>query len=287
MLLQPECKPCIIKQAETAARLSGTDDDFVKRIREEAASIVKAAPPDITAPELAAVIYGKIKDYTGIADPYAEIKEKSLVGALSIYPHIERHIEASGDGLRAALTASAVGNVIDFGIPGMSFSPEKIVEEYESLTFEIDDYERLKDELSRAETILFIADNAGEIVFDRFFLKWAKLNLSAHIVFAVRGGPIINDATVDDAVKSGIGELAEIIDSGAAIPGTVIDKSSDRFRKLFTESDLVISKGQGNFETLEGEERRIFFILKAKCDAIADYLSVKKGALILMERGFK
>lgn len=287
MLLQPECKPCIIRQAETAARLSGAGDEFVRQIKEEASTIVEAAPHEITAPELAAIIYGKIKEYTGVIDPYIEIKEKSLKEALSIYPHIERHIEASGDGLRSALVASAVGNVIDFGIPDISFSPQSIVEEYESLAFEIDDYERLKGELSKAETILFIADNAGEIVFDRFFLKWAKSNLSARVVFAVRGGPVINDATVDDAVKSGIEGLAEIIDTGTAIPGAVVRAASKKFREIFKESDLVISKGQGNFEVMEAEERQIFFILKAKCDAIAGYLSVKKGSLILMESGGK
>jgi damage-control phosphatase, subfamily I len=281
MYLQPECKQCLIKQAESTARLSGANDELIAKISKEATSIVDAAPPKITAPELAATIFGKIREYTGVLDPFLEIKKKSLEGALSIYPEIAKKVEASKDRLRASLVASAVGNVIDFGIPGLSFSPQSIVDEYENLTFEIDDYEQLKDELSQAKKILYVADNAGEIVLDRFFLEWMKANLEAEVVFAVRGGPIINDALLKDAMDSGIFELAEIIDTGLAIPGALLKLASKNFMKVYDESDLVISKGQGNYEVLEGVNKNIFFILKAKCDVIAKFLSVKLGSLVL------
>ncbi len=281
MYLQSECKPCLVKQAESTARLSGASDELITKICKEATSIVDTASQKTTAPELAAIIFEKIRAYTGVLDPYFEIKEKSLEGVLSIYPEIARKVDASKDRLRAALVASAVGNVIDFGIPGLSFSPQSIVDEYENLTFIIDDYEQLKDELSKAKKILFVADNAGEIVLDRLFLEWIKANLQAKVVFAVRGGPIINDALLKDAMDSGIGELAEIIDTGSAIPGALLKLASKKFMRVYDESDLVISKGQGNFEVLEGEDKNIFFILKAKCDIIARCLSVDLGSLIL------
>ncbi len=281
MYLQTECKQCLIKQAESTARLSGANDELIAKISKEAASIVETAPPKTTAPELAAIIFDKIRKYTGVLDPYLEIKGKSFEGALSIYPEIAKKVEASKDRLRASLVASAVGNIIDFGIPGLSFSPQSIVDEYENLTFEIDDYEELKDELLKAKKILYVADNAGEIVLDRLFLEWMKANLEAEVVFAVRGGPIINDALLKDAMDSGIGELAEIIDTGTAIPGALLKLASKNFMKVYDESDIVISKGQGNYEVLEGENKNIFFILKAKCDVIAKFLSVELGSLIL------
>ena len=116
---------------------------------------------------------------------------------------------------------------------------------------------------------------------DRLFLEWMKVNLEAEVVFAVRGGPVINDAVLKDAIDSGIGELAEIIDTGLAIPGALLKLASKKFMRVYDESDLVISKGQGNFEVLEGVDKNIFFILKAKCDVIAKCLSVDLGSLIL------
>ena len=275
------CKLCLVKQAESTARISGANDELIAKICKEATSILDTAHPKTTTPELAAVIFEKIRAYTGVSDPYLEIKEKSLEGVLSIYPEIARKVDTSKDSLRAALVASAVGNVIDFGVPDLSFSPQSIVDEYESLTFIIDDYEQLKDELSKAKKILFVADNAGEIVLDRLSLEWMKVNLEAEVVFAVRGGPVINDAILKDAMDSDIGELAEIVDTGSAIPGALLKLASKKFIRVYDESDLVISKGQGNFEVLEGEAKNIFFILKAKCDVVARHLSVDCGSLIL------
>ncbi|MBN1573492.1 MAG: DUF89 family protein [Deltaproteobacteria bacterium] len=283
MLLKPECKSCILKQAKTAAGLSGAGNEDIAKIVEEASITIETAPPGITAPELAAVIYRRIREFTGVSDPYIEIKRKSLESAMSIYPLIEERVMASKDRLKAALVATAVGNIIDFGIPDISFSPQTILEEFENLTFAIDDYEKLRDELFKAKKILFLADNAGEIVLDRLFLWWARENLEGRVIFAVRGGAVINDATREDAIASGIGELAEIIDTGADIPGADLKTASGEFRKIFEESDLIVSKGQGNFEVLEGEDKNIFFILKAKCDAVAEHLSVKKGSLILLK----
>ncbi len=283
MLLKPECKSCILKQAKTAAKLSGAGDGDIAEIVKEASVTIESAPPEITAPELAAVIYRRIGEITGVLDPYIEIKRNSLKSALSVYPLIEESVMASEDRLKAAFVAAAVGNIIDFGIPDISFSPQAILEEFENLTFAIDDYDELKEELFKAKKILFLADNAGEIVLDRLFLKWARENLEGKVIFAVRGGAVINDATREDATASGIDELAEVVDTGAGVPGADLKTASEEFRKIFEESDLVISKGQGNFEVLEGEEKNIFFILKAKCDAVADHLSVDKGSLILLK----
>ena len=256
---------------------------MLEKIQAEASLIVSNATPPITAPVLASKIYEIIRELTGVEDPYLDRKKKSALEAEAIYDSLKEKVESSPDRLRAALVASAVGNIIDFGIPNIKITSDKILRECEELSFAIDDYDSLKDELFSANKILLVADNAGEIVLDRLFLEWAGLNLSAEILFAVRGGPIINDATRSDAVSHEIDRFSKILDTGARIPAADLELASEEFRRVFNEASLVISKGQGNFEVLEGVGKNIFFILKAKCRVIADYLGVDQGSLILMK----
>lgn len=272
-----------MKQSRIAFELSGGDEGAWPHIKEKALQIISDADEDTTAPEAAADIYRLIREFTGVANPYRERKEKSAEGAEAIYPHIREKTRRSVDELRAIIKAMAVGNVIDFGVPGNYFTPETIMKEFDELEFSIDDYEALKSRLPLAKKLLFVADNTGEIVFDRLFLEWAKDNLKCDVFFAVRGGYIINDATREDAIAHGIDEFAHIIDTGSAVPGAALSLASREFREMFADADLIISKGQGNFEVLEGIDRPIFFILKAKCNAVADYLGVEIGSLILKE----
>lgn len=282
MKLKPGCKDCILEQALICAKLSGADEEMLEKIEAEASLIISKATPLITAPVLASKIYKIIREYTDVEDPYLERKIKSAREAEVIYTSLKKRVKSSPDKLRATLVASAVGNIIDFGVPDIKITPEGILREYEELSFAIDDYKELKEELAKADKILFVADNAGEIVLDRLFLEWARSNLSAEIFFAVRGGPIINDATRSDATSHKIDKLANILDTGANVPGADLTLASEEFKRAFNEACLVISKGQGNFEVLEGEDKNIFFILKAKCKVIADYLDVEQGSLILM-----
>jgi len=138
-------------------------------------------------------------------------------------------------------------------------------------------FEELKKALSEAESVLYLGDNAGESVLDRILIEEIK----APVIYAVRDIPVLNDATYDDAVASGIGESAEIVSSGTTAPGTILRTCNDNFLEIFRNADVVISKGQGNYEALSDVDRSIFFLLRAKCPVVAEDLGVKDGDLIL------
>jgi len=132
--------------------------------------------------------------------------------------------------------------------------------------------------ISSAKDILYLADNAGEIVFDRLLIEQMPLK---KVTLAVKGAPIINDATMKDAEATGLTELVEVIDNGSDAPGTILEDCSEAFRQRFDEADMVIAKGQGNYETLSEADKDIFFVLKAKCSVIARDLGCQVGSLIL------
>jgi uncharacterized protein with ATP-grasp and redox domains len=159
----------------------------------------------------------------------------------------------------------------------MPFDLEKDLESIIDQRFAIDHYGLFKTALSQARDVLYIADNAGETVFDRVLIE----ELGKPVTYVVREQPVINDALRDDAVAAGIDKVATIISSGSDAPGNILPLCSDKFLKIYEASDFIISKGQGNFEGLSEENRPIFFLLKTKCRVIADHIKVDKGSIVL------
>ena len=235
--------------------------------------------------EMGEVIYEEIGKMIGKRDIYEREKKRSNEMALTILEKIKRAVRDSADPLYDAAKLSIAGNLIDLGAP--TWDEERIynkILEILEKPFGINDFEIFKEQLSNATSMLFITDNAGEIVFDRFFIEIMKeYNSSVQVFVAAKSKPIINDATVEEA-KEIMGGVATVIDSGMTIPGTIVEKSSDAFRKLFFESDIVVSKGQGNFEGLDEEENeKLYFLLTVKCPVVADYLKVPEGTMIFMK----
>ncbi len=235
--------------------------------------------------EMGEIVYTEIEKIVGKRDIYEKEKKRSNEMALAILEKIKRAIKDSADPLYDAAKLSIAGNLIDLGTP--SWDEERVynkILEILEKPFGINDYETFKEELSNATSVLFIVDNAGEIVFDRFFIEIMKeYNSSVQVFVAAKSKPIINDATVKEA-KEIMDGVATVIDSGMTIPGTIVEKSSDAFRKLFFEADIVVSKGQGNFEGLDGEENEnLYFLLTVKCAVVADYLRVPEGTMIFMK----
>ncbi|MBN1361800.1 MAG: DUF89 family protein, partial [Sedimentisphaerales bacterium] len=140
----------------------------------------------------------------------------------------------------------------------------------------------LKGAVAAAETILYLGDNAGEIVFDRLLIEQMPLE---KVTFVVRGSPILNDALLADAQAVGLTDLIDVIDNGADAPGTILEGCSKAFRRRFEKADLVISKGQGNYETLSDVDKDIFFLLRPKCAVLARHLNCELGRLILFRAG--
>jgi len=282
MKLNLDCIPCFQRQALQAARFISKDEELHQKVLREVTKKLLESNWDSTPPELAHRVHKIVKSLTNEKDPYKEVKRESNDLVLKMYPALKEKVEESRDPLRTAVRLAIAGNIIDFG-PLQEFNLEKTVREVLKKKFAIDDYEQLKQNLKDAETLLFFADNAGEIGFDRLlvetFLKARKLE---KISFVVKGGPIINDATIEDAIYMGLCDLPNIeflkLSNGDA--GTGPERSSQTVKRWIKKHDLVISKGQGNYEGLS-EHNGLFFMLMAKCPVIASDLGVKVEDIIL------
>ncbi len=232
----------------------------------------------ISAPDCAREIQMLYRSLINDPDPFKEAKKVSNDTALGMYPDLMNRVRNSGDPFLTALKLAIAGNIIDFAVHDSCDLPGTI-EGVLSSDFSVDHSGYLRDALMKAGKVLYIGDNAGEIVFDKLFISEL-----AHpgLTFAVRGGPAINDATMEDAVYTGMTSVASVISSGHDASTTVLEKSGEEFRRYYREADLIISKGQGNFEGLIGEaDRRIFFLLMIKCDVIAEYLKVARGSYVV------
>jgi len=183
------------------------------------------------------------------------------------------------DKLYWALKTAATGNFIDAAVSCDITIDEGIKTDLEK-PFGVCDIEVFRERMEQAKTLLIIADNAGETVFDRLLMERLP---SLSIIYAVRGEPVINDATVEDARASGIEGCARILSTGCGAPGIVFEECGDEFLEIYRDADLVISKGQANFETLSGEKREIFFLLKAKCPLIASHLGADVGQYVFLQ----
>lgn len=276
MKTYPECYKCFERQARDASRLNGLTPSAEDKVMEEVLQALLRFSPDITPPEIAIKVYGIVEAHSGRKDPYALLKDHSNKMVLELYPELKKKIEVSSDKLITAVRLAVAGNVIDYGVPH-SFDIEKEVEECLQKPFACFDIDDFRKAVKEARNILYILDNAGEIVFDKLLME----TIGKDVVAAVRGKAIINDVTMRDAVSVGLDKVARVISSGSDIPGTVPSKCTAEFAEYFRKADLIISKGQGNYETLAEEQGPTFFIFKAKCDVVARHAGCRTGDIIL------
>ena len=273
-----ECIPCFFSQALFAARAATRDEKKAKQVLDRVAGLIPGIPLDNPPPETARLIYSAVREVTGVLDPFKAHKDESIENALSLYGGLKSAVESSEDPLRTAVRIAIAGNVIDLGA-NPDFDLEGEMKEVFKRELWADHYESFKRSLEEARTILYLGDNAGETVFDRILIETMKKDT----VYAVRDIPIINDATIEDAQKSGIGKVARIVSSGCDAPGTILKRCSQEFLDILGMADVIVSKGQGNLESLSGQEGPIFFLLKVKCPVIARHLGTKTGEMILKD----
>lgn len=275
-----ECIPCIINQAiNTVKRVTNKEKIILKVAKKMLDYLINAdfrKPPAV----LSLFAYRIAEKITKCKDPYLKEKKEYNDIALKMYPDLKKFILNSKDKIHTALKISAVGNVIDLGI-GHKFDLKKNINEILKDGFKIDDFSKFKKDLRKTKKILFVGDNAGEIVFDKIFLEELK-NYS--LIYVVKEGPIINDATKDDALYVGLEKVAKIMTTGTNAVGAPLDMVSKEFLKEYNEADIIIAKGHGNYETLIGGKRKCYFILKAKCDLVANHIGVKKGDIVFIKR---
>jgi len=280
--LNLDCIPCFQRQALQAVRFISDDEELHQKVLREVAKKLLESNWDSTPPELAHEVHRIVKRLTNESDPYKEVKKESNDSVLKMYPALKKKVEESSDPLRTAVRLAIAGNIIDFG-PLQKFNLEETVNEVLKKQFAIDDYEKLKEKLEDAETLLFFTDNAGEIGFDKLLVEtFLEARNLEKIRFVVKGGPIINDATLEDAVYMGLCDLpnVEFVKMSNGEAGTGPERNSQTVKSWITEHDLVISKGQGNYEGLS-EHNGLFFLLMAKCPVIASDLGVEVGDIIL------
>jgi damage-control phosphatase, subfamily I len=277
-----ECLGCVVNLAVRAARLTSSDPRVQQRILREA--LIEAAHIEFAAPPVLAGrrVQRLVRRLTGRHDPYRDLKRQSTALALRLVPEIRRRVHGSRMPLEAALAVATAANTLDFGIYAeveeravqrvlLKVAGEPIGEGAAALAAAA----------TTARDILYIGDNAGEIVFDGLVME---LLGPAKVTLAVRGGPILNDATLEDAKAAGLAEMVLVVDTGSDVPGVILDECSDEFRRHFESADLIISKGQGNYETLDEADAPIWFALKIKCPVIARAVGGVEGQSLIWRR---
>ena len=275
MKLYLDCYPCVLRQTLQACRSAGVPEKKQSSVIGEVMNLLQEVDPSSRPPEIIARIHDLIRNLTGCEDPYMELKQMSTKNALLLYAGLKRKISKAENPFDTAIRLSIAGNIIDFGI-GNDFDLPSEIQRVLTQPYAIDHTLELKDEIANAKTILFLADNAGETVFDRLLID----TIDKHVIYAVKDAPILNDATAVDAAAVGIDQVAEIISCGARSPGTILNLCSEEFIKIYKQAGLVIAKGQGNYEALSEEKKNIFFLLLAKCDVLARDLGVPVGSII-------
>lgn len=282
-----DCMECNVKQLIKVSKLL----DVSKEKQEEASKELFRMLSNINFEYSNPYIMGKTwKILTRVYEndnPYKEIKHEYNQLLLSMYDQIKIYVEQSLSPLETALKISVVGNIIDFGARH-KFDKKDVFERIEnndSIVFAKNDSSKLLRKLKTANTLLYIGDNCGEIVLDKLFIEQIKKwNPKIRIHFGVRGSTILNDVTIDDANEVRIEELATVVSSGNQIPGTIIEKTTKEFQELFHNSDIVIAKGQGNFESLSDTKREnLYLILMAKCEYVARIIGCNTMDYIVME----
>lgn len=235
----------------------------------------------LSSPEIQKLLHGKFCELIGISDPFTEEKKNSNRIALSLYTEWKPKVLTSEKPFDLALRLAIAGNIMDYGANN-NFNIHKTIKNVFSTSFAIDHSETLQKKIKHAKKILYLGDNAGEIVFDRLFIEIIMHN---NITYAVKGSPVLNDVTIEDAQIVGMDLVSDVISNGYDAPSTLLHKCSKEFINIYNSSDLIISKGQGNFEGLMHEnDSRIFFLMMVKCNVIAAKLSVEKNSFIVYNK---
>ena len=279
MRIYLDCLPCFFRQALDAARRATDDERIQRAVLDRVASAMPAFPLNVTPIEVGRDVYRIAREVTGVDDPYREAKRADNERVAALLPRLRARVEASVDPLRTALTLAAAGNLIDFGVRStvdLDHAIEQGLEDGKGMV----DYPLLRERIASVDEVLYLGDNAGEIVLDKLVVERFS-DLGKRVTFVVRGQPIINDATVEDAALVGMGDVADVVSSGSDGPGTALRSCRPAFVDAFRRADLILSKGQGNFEGLSDEEAPLFFLLTVKCPVVARELQAEIGTTVL------
>lgn len=287
MRIYLDCIPCFIRQSLDAARHATADEHVHEQVVREVLALARNLDMSQSPPVIGQKIHRLIRQLVEVEDPYHGAKQRFNDVALKLYSKMRHFIIESEDPLETAVRLAIAGNIIDFGVKSDLSETELTETINQCLSGDLSgiQLEAFRSAVDEAENVLYLADNAGEIVFDRLLIEQLPIE---KITVAVKGSPVINDATMEDAIHAGLPQIMNVIDNGSDAPGTILQNCSRSFRDHFNKADLVIAKGQGNYETLSDANKNIYFILKAKCPVISANIGCGVGEMILQKtKSFK
>jgi hypothetical protein len=259
--------------------MAGTGDADQQAVVTETLAFLQTLPPGVSPPAIAHAVHRIVRERLGDGDPYLAAKAGSTRAALALYPRLKALVARSADPLDTAVRVSIAGNIIDFGVSDDVPDLWATVEQVMAAPLAIDHQDVLRSALAVADHVLYLADNAGETVFDRVLVE----QLEPPVVYAVKGGPVLNDATRTDALAAGLDACATVVENGSNAPGTILDLCSGEFRDAFARAPLIIAKGQANDETLSEAGPRVFCLLQVKCPVIAGDVEVPVGSAVVRQ----
>lgn len=269
MITSVECLPCLVRQAIDTAKCVGMPPSGQQTLVQEVLHLLSTVDLRQPAPLVGQRIQRLIREMVQQDDPYRAIKAESNALALERLPRLRETVHAADDPMAMAIRVAIAGNIIDYGAKRDVDAAGIEAALSRALAMPLDgaDLAVFRQAVADADSILYLADNAGEIVFDRVLIECLPRE---KVTLVVRGAPVINDATRVDAAAAGLDTLVEVIDNGSDIPGTVVEQCNMLFQSRFATADVVIAKGQGNYETLADARRPIFYLFVAKCPIVAD-----------------
>jgi uncharacterized protein with ATP-grasp and redox domains len=274
------CLPCFVRQSWETVRLAtgiaAKQEKIMRRVLRMVGEMDLRLPP----PLMAQRIHRVIREESGCDDPYRSIKNRHNRQMLRLYPQLRQQMEQAEDPFAAAVRLAITGNIIDMGAtPDLQDDQVfRAMEQATSAIISTKMIETIRQAADNAQLILYVADNAGEIVLDRLLIEVLG---PAKTTLVVKSKPILNDATYEDAVSAGLTEIVSVIENGSDAPGTSLDDAPRSFRRIFNDADVVIAKGQGNYETLNDVSRPVFFLLWVKCPVLAADLDCPVGTAVV------
>ncbi len=286
MKLQRECITCIIAQVKNVTSMFGLSAEKRNAAMDDTHRYLAGANYEGCTPESMGELWQILLRHVGEADPYRNVKSLCNQEAMKMLPATKEKIRRAKNPFNVALKYAIAGNLIDYGLehPVSLEEQNAQIDAIANTQFSIDDSENLRETLSNAKKMLYLGDNAGEIVFDKLLIEQIRaLYPQIDLSFVVKGSAVLNDVTREDAKEVGMDEVAHVIDNGDASPGTVLPRTSKAFQLAFEQADAILSKGQGNYESLSGvKKENLFFLFTAKCDTVCAEAGVPKLSIVCL-----
>lgn len=285
--MNKECAKCSLALVKKVCKLKNInikkENDILNKVKKYQESVDMSK----TNPEISGEIFKLITDELDDDNPYKKIKSDYNKMVMDMYDELQLILNKSDDKYSTVLKMCITGNLIDFAAKHKfdeNMLREKLINILNS-NFTIDHSDKMLKKIKKSNKLLFLGDNCGEIVLDKIFIEYLSKEFpDLEIYYGVRGANVVNDVSMDDALETGMEKVAKVISNGDKSLGTVYDKISDDFKLIFNSADIIISKGQGNFESLQNDTiNNIYFLFMTKCEIVADIIGVPTMSILCLE----